>query len=177
MAQCCGIRKRHPGTIARSAMACPFGWTPAPQDGGAYSARCYASVDWAASLRECVENCGPEAAPVCPSSAAENSLLARLAADEAIDLAWLGMYRSASGAFECVADASASTGYSNWSPLFFAESELATSGVLTLVVAGIVVAAGAWPRIVSRNTMHTIWHAIEFVVVQAAVLSHGIAEH
>merc|ERR1719183_2442293 len=46
---------------------------------------------------------------------------------------------------------------------FFAESELATSGVLTLVVAGIVVASAAWPRIVSKNTMRTIWHAIEFI--------------
>ena len=111
-----------PRTIARSAMACPFGWTPAPQDGGAYSARCYASVDWATSLRECVENCGAGAAPVCPSSAAENALVVRLAADEAIEHAWLGMYRSASGAFECVADTSAAeapqplapAGYSNW---------------------------------------------------------------
>ena len=106
-------------------MACPFGWTPAPQDGGAYSARCYASVDWASSLRECVKNCGAGAAPVCPSSAAENSLLVRLATDEAIERTWLGLYRSASGAFQCVATSAgeaplplAPTGYSNWNPLY-----------------------------------------------------------
>ena len=38
-------------------MACPFGWQPAPP-GGEYSAQCYKSVEWATSLRECVENCG-----------------------------------------------------------------------------------------------------------------------
>ena len=107
-----------PRTIARSAMACPFGWTPAPQDGGAYSARCYASVDWATSLRECVENCGAGAAPVCPSSAAENALLVRLATDESIERTWLGMYRSTGGDFECVADTSASAGYSNWNLIY-----------------------------------------------------------
>ena len=99
-------------------MACPFGWTPAPQDGGAYSARCYASVDWATSLRECVEHCGPGAAPVCPSSAAENALLVRLATDESIERTWLGMYRSTGGDFECVADTSATAGYSNWNVLY-----------------------------------------------------------
>merc|ERR1719428_1982679 len=46
---------------------------------------------------------------------------------------------------------------------FFAESELSTSGVLATVTAGAVFANMAWPRIVSRETMHTIWEAIEFI--------------
>ena len=39
-------------------MACPLGWQPAPP-GGEYSARCYKSVEWATSLRECVKHCIP----------------------------------------------------------------------------------------------------------------------
>merc|ERR1719428_90280 len=46
---------------------------------------------------------------------------------------------------------------------FFAEGELSTSGVLATVTAGAVFANMAWPRIVSRETMHTIWEAIEFI--------------
>jgi len=46
---------------------------------------------------------------------------------------------------------------------FFAESELSTSGVLATVAAGVVFANSAWPRIVSRETMYTIWEAIEFI--------------
>merc|ERR1719191_1167162 len=46
---------------------------------------------------------------------------------------------------------------------FFAESELSTSGVLSVVTAGAVFANMAWPRIASRETMHTTWEAIEFI--------------
>lgn len=46
---------------------------------------------------------------------------------------------------------------------FFAENEFSTSGVLATVTAGAVFANMAWPRIVSRETMHTIWEAIEFI--------------
>merc|ERR1711871_464349 len=38
-----------------------------------------------------------------------------------------------------------------------------TSGILTVVVAGAVFAHYGQPRFVSRETMHTIWEAIEFV--------------
>merc|ERR1719469_1376613 len=46
---------------------------------------------------------------------------------------------------------------------FIAESEMETSGVLTLVTAGIVVAGRAWPRFVSRESLETFWHALEFI--------------
>lgn len=46
---------------------------------------------------------------------------------------------------------------------FFAESEFSTSGVLAVVTSGAVFANMAWPRIASRETMHTIWEAIEFI--------------
>ena len=63
-------------------MACPFGWQSAPP-GVEYSARCYKSVSWATSLRECVENCGLGAAPVCPKSAEEAALVTGIFTDEA----------------------------------------------------------------------------------------------
>jgi len=46
---------------------------------------------------------------------------------------------------------------------FFAENELQSSGVLTLVTTGFIVASYAWPRFINRETIHTIWHMIEFV--------------
>jgi len=44
----------------------------------------------------------------------------------------------------------------------FAE-QMGSSGVLALVTSGIVVASYAWPLFISRETMHIVWHAIEFV--------------
>jgi len=46
---------------------------------------------------------------------------------------------------------------------FFLAEEIGSSGVLTLVTTGYVVATYAWPRFISRETMRTIWHAIEFM--------------
>ena len=92
-------------------MACPFGWQPAPP-GGEYSARCYKSVDWATSLRECVEHCGPGAAPVCPKSAEEEALVTGMFLDEAMQTAYLGLYRNSSGMFECVSGGAAQ--YTKW---------------------------------------------------------------
>eukprot|EP00971_Amphidinium_carterae_P060384 1194852-Amphidinium_carterae.1 len=46
---------------------------------------------------------------------------------------------------------------------FIAENEMQSSGVLTLVTTGYVVASFAWPRFIDRETVHTIWHMIEFV--------------
>lgn len=46
---------------------------------------------------------------------------------------------------------------------FIAESEVSTSGVLTTVTAGFVIAYCAWPSFVSSHTMHTVWDTIEFV--------------
>lgn len=46
---------------------------------------------------------------------------------------------------------------------FLAESEFSTSGVISTVSSGFVVAYYAWPRFVSRETMHTVWEAIEFI--------------
>lgn len=46
---------------------------------------------------------------------------------------------------------------------FLAENEFSTSGVLATVTAGVVVANSAWPCIVSRETIHTVWETIEFV--------------
>ena len=92
-------------------MACPFGWQPAPP-GGAYSARCYKSVEYATSLRECVENCGPLGAPVCPKSAEEAALVTGMFIDEAMQTAYLGLYRNSSGMFECVSGGAAQ--YTKW---------------------------------------------------------------
>jgi NhaP-type Na+/H+ or K+/H+ antiporter len=46
---------------------------------------------------------------------------------------------------------------------FFMAEEIGSSGVLTLVATGYVVGTHAWPRFISRETMHTVWHAIEFM--------------
>jgi len=46
---------------------------------------------------------------------------------------------------------------------FLGESEVATSGVITTVCAGFVLAHSAWPRFVSRETMHIVWETIEFI--------------
>lgn len=46
---------------------------------------------------------------------------------------------------------------------FIAESELSTSGVLATVSAGLAVAYKAWPRFVSRETMHIVWETVEFI--------------
>jgi len=46
---------------------------------------------------------------------------------------------------------------------FLAESEFSTSGVISTVSAGFVVAYYAWPRFVSRETMHTVWETVEFI--------------
>lgn len=40
--------------------------------------------------------------------------------------------------------------------------ELETSAVLGVVAAGYRVAAKGWPRFISRENMHSLWHAIEF---------------
>merc|ERR1719161_1456738 len=50
-----------------------------------------------------------------------------------------------------------------YASFFLAESEFSTSGVLATVTAGVVVANSMWPCIVSRETIHTVWEAIEFV--------------
>mmetsp|Transcript_35226 Transcript_35226/g.64351 ORF Transcript_35226/g.64351 Transcript_35226/m.64351 type:complete len:874 (-) Transcript_35226:113-2734(-) len=62
---------------------------------------------------------------------------------------------------------------------FIAENEMQSSGVLTLVTTGYVVASFAWPRFIDRETVHTIWHMIEFVgntviFVLAGLLFGGI---
>jgi NhaP-type Na+/H+ or K+/H+ antiporter len=46
---------------------------------------------------------------------------------------------------------------------FFIAEEMDSSGMLALVSGGLVVANGAWPRFIARETLQTIWHAIEFV--------------
>jgi NhaP-type Na+/H+ or K+/H+ antiporter len=40
---------------------------------------------------------------------------------------------------------------------------IGTSGVLTVVSAGFLVSHFAWPRFVSRETMHVVWEAVEFI--------------
>jgi len=46
---------------------------------------------------------------------------------------------------------------------FLAESEFATSGVLTTTTSGLIVAYTAWPCFASRETMKTVWETIEFI--------------
>mmetsp|Transcript_2828 Transcript_2828/g.6619 ORF Transcript_2828/g.6619 Transcript_2828/m.6619 type:complete len:881 (-) Transcript_2828:125-2767(-) len=46
---------------------------------------------------------------------------------------------------------------------FLAENECETSGVITVVSAGCVFSYVAWPRFVSKETMRTVWEALEFV--------------
>jgi len=46
---------------------------------------------------------------------------------------------------------------------FLAENEIETSGVLAVVSAGCMFSYLAWPRFVSRETMHTVWEFIEFM--------------
>jgi len=46
---------------------------------------------------------------------------------------------------------------------FLAENEFSTSGVLTVVSSGCVFSYVAWPRFVSKETIRTVWEAIEFM--------------
>lgn len=46
---------------------------------------------------------------------------------------------------------------------FLAENELGASGVLACVTSGFTLAYFAWPRFVSRETVITVWEAIEFI--------------
>jgi len=46
---------------------------------------------------------------------------------------------------------------------FLSENEFSSSGVIATVSAGLAVAHSAWPLFVSRETVHTVWEAIEFV--------------
>jgi NhaP-type Na+/H+ or K+/H+ antiporter len=46
---------------------------------------------------------------------------------------------------------------------FIGEHELETSGVISTVCAGFVIAFAAWPRFVSKETMHIVWETIEFI--------------
>merc|ERR1719253_941339 len=46
---------------------------------------------------------------------------------------------------------------------FVSENEFSSSGVIATVSAGLVVAHSAWPLFVSRETVHIVWEAIEFV--------------
>jgi len=46
---------------------------------------------------------------------------------------------------------------------FIAESELASSGVIATVCAGLTMAYSCWPLFVSKETVHIVWEAIEFI--------------
>jgi NhaP-type Na+/H+ or K+/H+ antiporter len=46
---------------------------------------------------------------------------------------------------------------------FISENEFSSSGVIATVVAGLAVAHSAWPLFVSRETVHIVWEAVEFV--------------
>lgn len=46
---------------------------------------------------------------------------------------------------------------------FMAESELSTSGILSLVAAGFAMSYSAWPRFVDKEIVHIVWETIEFV--------------
>jgi NhaP-type Na+/H+ or K+/H+ antiporter len=46
---------------------------------------------------------------------------------------------------------------------FISENEFSSSGVIATVSAGLAVAHSAWPLFVSRETVHIVWEAIEFV--------------
>lgn len=46
---------------------------------------------------------------------------------------------------------------------FIAENEIHSSGVIATVASGLAVAHSAWPLFVNRETIHTVWEAIEFI--------------
>jgi NhaP-type Na+/H+ or K+/H+ antiporter len=46
---------------------------------------------------------------------------------------------------------------------FISESEFSSSGVVATVVAGLVIAHNAWPLFICRDTIRTVWEAIEFI--------------
>eukprot|EP00927_Polykrikos_kofoidii_P017109 TRINITY_DN17769_c0_g3_i2.p1 TRINITY_DN17769_c0_g3~~TRINITY_DN17769_c0_g3_i2.p1 ORF type:complete len:1276 (-),score=313.83 TRINITY_DN17769_c0_g3_i2:105-3932(-) len=57
---------------------------------------------------------------------------------------------------------------------FAAESELSTSGVVTTVTAGLCIAYAARQRFVSRETVSTVWEAVEFVANTVIFLLAGL---
>lgn len=46
---------------------------------------------------------------------------------------------------------------------FFAEHEFGTSGVLTLVTAGVVMSKSVWPMFVSKHVVEVVWETAEFI--------------
>jgi NhaP-type Na+/H+ or K+/H+ antiporter len=49
-----------------------------------------------------------------------------------------------------------------WS-FIFAEGVLGLSGILSTVAAGVVMADSIWPKIVSKQAMHEVWHTFEYL--------------
>lgn len=65
----------------------------------------------------------------------------------------------------------------------FAEAELGSSGVLAAVVAGTMFAGLAKQSLVSRESIHTVWHSIEFIgntlifMMAGIVFAHSYFKH
>mmetsp|Transcript_131603 Transcript_131603/g.232582 ORF Transcript_131603/g.232582 Transcript_131603/m.232582 type:complete len:875 (+) Transcript_131603:82-2706(+) len=57
---------------------------------------------------------------------------------------------------------------------FIAENELSTSGILSLVSAGLALAGSIWPRFVSKEVVHTVWEAVEFIGNTVVFLLAGL---
>jgi sodium/hydrogen exchanger 10/11 len=49
-----------------------------------------------------------------------------------------------------------------WS-FIFAEGVLGLSGILSTVAAGVVLADSIWPKVVSKEAMHEVWHTLEYL--------------
>mmetsp|Transcript_140618 Transcript_140618/g.262330 ORF Transcript_140618/g.262330 Transcript_140618/m.262330 type:complete len:848 (+) Transcript_140618:55-2598(+) len=55
-----------------------------------------------------------------------------------------------------------------------AESEASSSGILSLVSGGLLLAAFAWPRFLSREVVHIVWETIEFIGNTMVFLLSGL---
>ena len=85
-------------------MTCAFDEVAAPH--AHFHSSCYKFVGLAATLRECISLCGPDAAPVCPTSDDENDFVWSVArSGRYVESIWLGWHKNESGSLSsCVSE-------------------------------------------------------------------------
>ena len=85
-------------------MTCDFDEVAAPH--AHFHSSCYKFVGLAATLRECISLCGPDAAPVCPTSDDENDFVWSVArSGRYVESIWLGWHKNESGSLSsCVSE-------------------------------------------------------------------------
>jgi NhaP-type Na+/H+ or K+/H+ antiporter len=90
-----------------------------------------------------------------------------------ITVSWIGMVRRkySEGDGMCQVVLTILCAYCSF---FFAESVFSTSGVLTTVTAGCVLASAGTPRLIEPHVVHHVWHVIEYIANTLIFLLAGL---